>query len=208
MSRLLLQNLQINMINFPINAIILDTGPLFAILYLHAQSNRYDRLPEPEKNKILDKAFPLPKDRNYLIKEPGTKKGKYLTFFDSIKTIITTSHVIGELKRHADKAIASLPKELKIAELEQFWDSSVEFLKKKNFDECLIRLLSDIYDDSHKLGIEKKLLPIIGPVDFGLISLALRNMNYTFFTFDEILLEKAKKQGISYYIQLEDILLQ
>jgi len=110
------------------HTIILDTGPLFAILYLHAQSSRYDRLPEPGRRNILDKAFSLTKDLNYLIKEPGTNKEKYLNFFDITKTMITTSHVIGELKRHADNSVVGLPEKLKIAELEQFWNSSIEYL--------------------------------------------------------------------------------
>ncbi|MCI0420793.1 MAG: hypothetical protein L0312_16460 [Acidobacteria bacterium] len=77
--------------------------------------------------------------------------------FSSIQTVLTTSHVIGELK--------GLQK-LKGDYEREFWLSAIELFRSKSVDERLVRPL-----DVAK-GNVREVIPIVGPVDAALIELA------------------------------------
>jgi hypothetical protein len=98
-----------------------------------------------------------------------------LELFRSIRSILTTSHVIGELQ-----GLQTSRLKLKGADLKSFWLASMELLALSKLDERLLRLIEDGFqreDVRHNIAQ-------IGPTDAGLIQLALRE-GCTLLTDDE-----------------------
>ncbi|MFN2452585.1 MAG: PIN domain-containing protein [Pyrinomonadaceae bacterium] len=106
---------------------------------------------------------------SYLRDNP-TNERNFLELFDSLQTILTTSHVIGEIQGHQ-----KLTEQTRKA----FWLSSMSLLERINIDERLLSL-RDMYA-SEKL---RELVCIIGSTDTGLIELA-RQERCTLLTDDE-----------------------
>ena len=126
---------------------VVDTEPLVNALIL----NYVRAVPANRRSAVLGRS----RVSDYL-RDPILRRA-FLELFDSIQTIITTSHVIGEINRFA-------PKE---GHRESFWRSAVDWLRKKAFDERLVKLL-DTWEAEPWPG----LICRIGPVDAGLIKLA------------------------------------
>lgn len=132
---------------------VVDTGPLLTVLTLN-----YVRMigaTDEKRRSILKRII-----SDDLFKSPIFEEG-YLRLFDSIRTVLTTSHVIGELQ--------GLQKRLKLQgdDLKNFWLTGMDFLKSKNIDEKLLRLL-----DMHGREELREAVCVIGPTDTGLIDLA------------------------------------
>jgi len=129
--------------------VVVDTGPLFnALVLIFVRSS-------PRHSHALQRH----KLAEYL-KDNPTNQRVFLDLFYNLQTVLITSHVIGEL-----------PGLLKGTKLppENFWLSSMEYMKLKNVDEQLIRLI-DMHN-SEDLG---EVARLIGPTDAGLIELARR----------------------------------
>lgn len=127
---------------------VVDTGPLFDVLTLNFV-RRHGR------QEVLD--------RTTISGSPEVQDA-YLRLFSTIRTVLTTSHVVGELQGLENSRL-----KLRGAYLEDFWLASADFLTARNFDERLISLL-------HMYSEERLRVPLtaIGPSDVGLIELALR----------------------------------
>src|SRR5262249_37765084 len=93
---------------------------------------------------------------DYFIDE--TIERTFLEFFDSIREVLVTSHVIGQIKSRR-----SLPEDI----YRNFMLSSMEFLTRKKMDERLITL-SSIYENGFARGVAC----VHGPTDAGLVALA------------------------------------
>lgn len=156
---------------------VVDTGPLLTVLalnYVHAI-----HAPKVKRDKILTKA------NEDLLKNP-TRQERYLQLFSGIRTILTTSHVIGELQG-LQKGRLDLEREDK----KQFWSHSMNFLCMKNIDEQLLRLL-----DMHGREDLREVVCLIGPTDTGLIDLA-RKEGCVLLTDDErTLAVRAWEEGV------------
>lgn len=132
----------------PRRVYVIDTGPLFNALALMYVRN------SPIHRSSLKHTLPP-----YLSNDPA-KELDFLQLFDSIRILITTSHVVGEIQGILKKS--GLPPE-------GFWEFSMLQLKRKGLTENLITLLS-----MHESEEMSKLVRAIGPTDAGLIDLARR----------------------------------
>jgi rRNA-processing protein FCF1 len=86
-----------------------------------------------------------------------------LELFRSIRSILTTSHVIGEIQ-----GLQTSRLKLKGTDLKDFWFASMELLEFRKLDERLLRLIEEGFqraDVRHNISE-------IGPTDAGLIELA------------------------------------
>jgi len=128
---------------------VVDTGPLFNALMLVFVRSSPTHSYAPQRNALSD----------YLRDNP-TKQRVFLELFNSIKSVLITSHVIGEL--------TGLHKRAKLPS-EEFWRSSMEYMRWKNVDERLLRLI-----EMHNSEEMRETLCLIGPTDAGLIELARR----------------------------------
>ena len=130
----------------PLGKVVLDTGPLYSALTLvFARRNPSSRNSILSKNKLLD-----------YLRDPKAEKN-FLLLFNNLRTVLTTSHVIGELKGR---------QKLKDPYAQEFWRCAIGVLRTKSVDEKLVRLL-----DLPRESLDA-LVPIIGPTDAGLIELA------------------------------------
>jgi len=157
----------------PFRKAILDAGPLYSALTLKVVSRR-----PASHNFILSKN----KLKDYL-RSPKAQKN-FLLIFDNIQTVLTTSHVIGEIKGL---------QQLKDQHEKDFWRCVVDVFREKKLDERLIRLLELAEGD---LG---SMIPKIGPVDTGLIELARRE-RCPLLTEDGKLGGFAKASGIEFHL--------
>ena len=131
-----------------ITTAVVDAGPLFTVLTLDYVRHYHD-------DSALTKAgIPL---------EPEVQNS-YLRLFEDIQTLLTTSHVVGELQGLQNSRLR-----LRDARLKLFWRKSMDYLKAKNLDERLICLLGMHERDRSREGV-----CIVGPSDMGLIELALQ----------------------------------
>lgn len=134
---------------------VLDTGPLFTALSLDYVRTR--RVPEPKRTHLLNTAL-----QPYL-RDDARRQELYLKRFRSIRSLLTTSHVIGELH--------GLSKRLRLGENDRkyFWLHVMVTLAGRNLEEELVRLL-DLYgrDDLREPAC------LFGPTDVGLMDLAKR----------------------------------
>ena len=130
--------------------VVVDTGPLINVLCLTFVMS------SPTHEYRLEQSNVLPL---YLRHNP-TKERYLLELFDSIQTILITSHVIGELTGRLK--VSKLP-------LREFWLSSEDYLTGKNVDERLLSLIEICGSDRGRESLRA-----IGPTDSGLIELALQ----------------------------------
>lgn len=134
---------------------VIDAGPLFTILVLNYA--RKPDMPAVKRNKILQEA------KEDLVRRPECQEG-YLELFTSIRTVVTTSHVIGELQGLWKSRVNRKGDDLRL-----FWQRSMEFFMEKNLNEELLRLL-----DLQGREESCEAVCALGPADAGLIDLAQR----------------------------------
>ncbi len=103
----------------------------------------------------------------------GYKKN-YIEFLSSIKTFVTTSQVIGELQGLVNSKL-----DLQKASKSIFWKSSAGYLKFKNLEEELIKIITTTFNPMHERYVFD-----IGFIDTGLIELA-KSSNLPIVTNDE-----------------------
>lgn len=154
----------------PIRKAVVDSCPLFSALTLH-----YVRQSPPSRRDSILNINEVP---TYLRSEPVQRN--FLRLFDGIQTLLTTSHVIGEIQ--------GLQK-LKQASGEEFWQSSILFLKARKLDERLVKLL-----DLDRKG-RSLLVGQIGPTDTGLIELAIQTKSVVL-TDDGRTLARARPEAV------------
>ena len=154
--------------------VVLDTGPLYSALTLEfARRHPASRNSILSTNKLLD-----------YLGDPKAQKN-LLELFASLRTVLTTSHVIGELKGR---------QKLKDRYAEEFWRCAIAVLTSKSIDERLVRLL-DMPDETLEAVV-----PIIGPTDAGLIELA-KNEHCVLLTDDgRELAHFAKAADVRFYL--------
>ncbi|SRR5882724_10302021 len=128
---------------------VIDTGPLFTALTLEFLQENPD-----SRNIVLHKHKPP----DYL--GDPTAEASFRSLFRSIKRLLITSHVIGEL-RSRYKVPGNIHRE--------FWLSAMKTLSHRGLDEELLTLL-ELYDDDAL----KEIVSISGPTDAGLVALAHR----------------------------------
>ncbi len=139
--------------------VVIDTGPLFTILTLN-----YVRQTHPTEEKrlsILERA-----DIKHDVLRSPSRQHDCLLLFESIPTVLTTSHVIGEIQGR-QKKIKAHDRELHGADLRSFWLHTMDLLRRKNLDERLLCLL-----EMHARDDSREAVCSIGPTDTGLIELA------------------------------------
>jgi rRNA-processing protein FCF1 len=131
--------------------VVIDSGPLFTILTLNyfIQTNRRSLLQTIDED----------------IRRSVSMQNACLELFRSIRFILTTSHVIGEIQGLQTSRLG-----LKGKDFQGFWLGSMELLALNNFDERLLRLIEDGF---RQVGV-RQTISKIGPTDGGLIELALR----------------------------------
>lgn len=152
---------------------VVDAGPLFTVLTL-SFVRKYKREP------ILERAE-MPRD--------SKTQDAYFQLFAGIQSVLTTSHVVGELQ-----GLQSSRLRLKGMDFENFWLSTTDFLRTKNFDERLISLLEMRAEQrsSDRIGV-------FGPSDGGLIELAARE-GCVFLTDDGALKGEAIRSGVNCHL--------
>jgi len=153
----------------PPSKAVLDTGPLFTGLTLV-----YIRQRPTVRDYVLHE-HKLPK----YITDPTTERA-FLAFLDSIKEVLTTSHVIGQIKSR--RALAP-------DIYREFMLSSMDFLSRKGLSERLVTLLSMREDDN-----SRRLICTVGPTDAGLVTLA-RQENCLLLTDDNRLFDCCDNDG-------------
>jgi rRNA-processing protein FCF1 len=131
----------------------MDASPLLTMLGLHFIESAAGARPDFDRI-ITGQAAMYMKDR------PDRQK-RFQLYIDNIPTLLTTSHVIGELQGLSTKM------NLYENERKRFWSSSMEYLERRGFEEQIITLLSMAGEQSTRAWIG-----IIGPTDTGLIALA------------------------------------
>ncbi|MFH1049862.1 MAG: hypothetical protein V1779_02905 [bacterium] len=132
---------------------------------------------------------------NYIFDNNKIYKKNYIEFLENIGRFITTSHAIGELQGLINSR-TKIHDNLKSS----FWKISISYLRKKQIDETLIRILplSDI--NSYTNFIYK-----IGYIDTGLIELAKKE-NIPIVTQDfKTLASIARSQGIQVFVPEESL---
>ncbi|MGA9997975.1 MAG: hypothetical protein WBP93_21350 [Pyrinomonadaceae bacterium] len=155
--------------------VVMDTSPLFSAMTLsYIRSNPRERNTVLQRNR-LEKYF----------QDYPDKERDFLQLFERIQTVLTTSHVIGEIQ--------GLQK-LTGRSQREFWLSSLFILKRKGIEENLLRLL-DMNEENDK----KELICTIGPTDAGLIALAQQE-RCVLLTDDGPLTSFARAQGVDCWL--------
>src|ERR1700680_1665803 len=129
----------------------MDAGPLFTLLTL----NFVRKFPAPKKKDALMRRIEVD------IRNSPRLQEACLNLFESIRSVLTTSHVIGEVQ-----GLQNLTGE----DFKSFWLVSMELLALKGLDENLLRLIEDMFD---REGVRHNVAEV-GPTDAGLIELARR----------------------------------
>lgn len=127
----------------------MDTGPLFTALTLEF----LEHTPAVRNTVLYMHKLPT------YVGDP-TAAAAFRSLFRSIKKLLITSHVIGEL-RSRYKVPANIHRE--------FWLSAMKTLSERGLDERLLALL-EMYRDA---GL-KEVISNSGPTDAGLVALARR----------------------------------
>jgi hypothetical protein len=131
--------------------VVIDSGPLFTVLTIHfaIRTNRDSVLQTIDED----------------IRRSSSMQQACLELFRSIRYVLTTSHVIGEIQ-----GLQTSRLRLKGEDFQRFWLGTMELLALSKLDERLLRLVEDGFqreDVRHNVSE-------IGPTDAGLIELALR----------------------------------
>jgi len=133
------------------DCVVIDTGPLFTILTLN-----YVR--RTKRQSLLQKI-------DEEIRRSFSMQDACLQLSQSIRSLLSTSHVIGEIQGLQTSRLG-----LKGEDVQGFWLASMELLALSKLDKRLLRLIEDGFqreDVRHNISQ-------IGPTDAGLIELALR----------------------------------
>jgi hypothetical protein len=130
--------------------VVIDSGPLFTILTLN-YSTRTNR---PSLLEKIDNE----------IRSSESMRRRCLELFGFIRSILTTSHVVGEIQGLQTSRLG-----LKGEDFQGFWLGSMELLQGK-LDERLLRLI----EEGFRLEAVRHNISRIGPTDAGLIELARR----------------------------------
>src|SRR5579863_330258 len=108
--------------SIPFDRVVIDSGPLFTILTL----NFARRFPSvPKKESLMERI-------DSTIRQSASRQQACLDLFGSIRSVLTTSHVIGEIQGLQN---------LKGDDLKNFWLNSMQILSSKRLDEQLLRLI-------------------------------------------------------------------
>jgi rRNA-processing protein FCF1 len=111
---------------------------------------------------------------------------RYLNLFKSIKSMMTSSHVIGELQGLQNSRLKFDGNDLR-----RFWLFGMEFMRARNLEEAFVRLL-----DMEERDYLRESVCRLGPTDTGLIEIARRE-GCVLLTDDERTLARlAWEQGI------------
>lgn len=135
------------MLRTPPKKAVIDTGPLFTALTWRFSQER------PDLQEYLRHKHDLPK----YLPDP-TSEREFFEYIWNIPHLLTSSHVIGELRsRH------------KIEEDIQakFWRCTMRFFAEKNIDERGLSLQTLYHDE-----LFQKIVCSLGPTDAGLLFLA------------------------------------
>jgi|SoiMethySBSTD1v2_1073268.scaffolds.fasta_scaffold1433820_1 hypothetical protein len=134
----------------PIEKAVLDTGPLVSAITLELVKNR----PPAQREAILGRSRLQP----YL--RETRKHEAFLQFFQSIRVVLTTSHVVAEIHglRFLDGEVQK-----------NFWECAITLLGEKQFSEEHMRLF-ELDSLGHIETISR-----IGPTDVALTELARKN---------------------------------
>lgn len=154
----------------PPQSAVIDASPLLTLLGLRFINTAPSST--PSFDRIITGAA-----AEYLKNRPDRQR-QFLAYFESLSTLLTTSHVIGELQ--------GLSQAMKLDEEERkrFWSVSSEYLGRLGLDEQLITLL-----EMSQRSETRAWIGIIGPTDTGLIELA-RSGGHLLLTDDEKTLSK------------------
>lgn len=164
----------------PYNKAVIDTGPLFTALTL-----AYARQAPTHRN-FVRRLHGVPP----YITDP-TSERNFLDFFHSIKEVLTTSHVIGQIKsRH------KLPPDI----YRDFLLCAMKFLSEKGLDERLVTLLG-LYEQEDS----RQMMCSLGPTDAGLVALA-RQENCALLTDDSGLLAWRGPDGRPEIVLVKNVL--
>lgn len=131
---------------------VVDTSPLVSALVLEYVR----RKPPSWRSPILSKS----RLASYLESNEARQR-QFIQYFDAIQSILTTSHVIGEIQ--------GLQSKLDGRYRQEFWLGGISFLRRKKLDERLVGLLQIA-----STGETLESLCSLGPTDTGLIDLARR----------------------------------
>jgi rRNA-processing protein FCF1 len=134
-----------------LDRVVIDSGPLFAVLTLNYATRT-------KRESLL-------RTNDDYIRSSESMQDACLELFRSIRSILTTSHVIGEIQ-----GLQTSRLKLKGADLQGFWLPSMELLELRKLDERLLRLIEDGF---HREDVRHNISEI-GPTDAGLIELARR----------------------------------
>lgn len=148
------------MVRRPIAKAVVDTSPLFTALTLEL----VQRSPQTRRRSILEKSS-LP----VYLAESASQQEAFRQLFASIRTILTTSHVVAELQGL-----------LRREHQREFWSYGMDLLKTRGFHEGLLLPLLDM----HRVDVLREAVCATGPTDTGLIELA-RNEGCALLTDDE-----------------------
>lgn len=160
---------------------VVDTGPLFDVLGL----NYAQELVEPKLANCLQRLSGA--GQNFV--ERQALRDGYLQFFSKMRTLLTTAHVVGELQGLVK---SRLKIDARDDEHRFFWARSIRFLRQRNIDECLLRVI-DLPDET---------VGRLGPADASVIDLA-RQRGCTVLTNEGNLKSLAIAQGIPCYLMRE-----
>ena len=131
----------------PLKKAVIDTGPLFAFLTLVFIQKRPGLTSTLRHKHNLTNFLPDP-----------TSERNFFEYLDNIPLLLTTSHVVGEMRsRH--KVSEDLHAD--------FWLCAMEYLSRKSFAEKQVTLL-----DLYQAEPFKNIACNLGPTDAGLIYLA------------------------------------
>jgi rRNA-processing protein FCF1 len=134
-----------------LDKVVIDSGPLFTVLTVHYA--------------IRTKRGSLLRKIDDDIRSSVSMQDACLELFRSIRSILTTSHVIGEIQ-----GLQTSRLKLKGTDLRDFWFPSMELLEFRKLDERLLRLI----EEGFQLADVRHNISEIGPTDAGLIELARR----------------------------------
>jgi rRNA-processing protein FCF1 len=157
---------------------VVDTGPLITVLtvhFLNATQAEASRRTTISRRVVAKNILEIP-----------AFEEKYLNLFKGIKSLMTTSHVIGELQGLQRSRLKFDGNDLR-----RFWLLGMEFMRARKIEETLVRLL-----DMESKQYLRESVCSLGPTDTGLIELA-RKEGCVLLTDDErTLANQAWEQGI------------
>ncbi|HEY2380781.1 MAG TPA: hypothetical protein VGK48_06310 [Terriglobia bacterium] len=152
--------------------VVVDAGPLMSILVL---KYAFTLEPGAAMAKIAQSRV-----ASYLRDDSAQRA--MVRLFDHVRSIATTSHVIGELQGL---------QQLKGDSQTTFWEASMNWLASKGLEETLISLM-----ELHSHPGRRGWVCEIGPTDSGLIELAVRHRTVLLTDDRRTMLARARQNGV------------